>query len=147
MRFSGWLPTPAQAGWVVIALGAVGALFGIAFAFAQNDLKRLLAYCSVENVGVILIGLGAALLGAAHGDAVWGRLALVGALLHVWNHGLFKALLFFGAGSVRTSAAAATVTRRRRRSARRRTRCRGSPARSRRCARRWTPGRRDEDAP
>lgn len=100
VRFSGWLPTPAQAGWVVIALGAVGALFGIAFAFAQNDLKRLLAYCSVENVGVILIGLGAALLGAAHGDAVWGRLALVGALLHVWNHGLFKALLFFGAGSV-----------------------------------------------
>ena len=100
VRFSGWLPTPAQAGWVVIALGAVGALFGIAFAFAQNDLKRLLAYCSVENVGVILIGLGAALLGAAHGDSPWGRLALVGALLHVWNHGLFKALLFFGAGSV-----------------------------------------------
>jgi hydrogenase-4 component B len=100
VRFSGWIPTPAQAGWVVIALGAVGALFGIAFAFAQNDLKRLLAYCSVENVGVILIGLGAALLGAAHGDSTWGRLALVGALLHVWNHGLFKALLFFGAGSV-----------------------------------------------
>ena len=100
VRFSGWLPLPAQAGWVVIALGAVGALFGIAFAFAQNDLKRLLAYCSVENVGVILIGLGAAILGAAHGDAGWGRLALVGALLHVWNHGLFKALLFFGAGSV-----------------------------------------------
>jgi hydrogenase-4 component B len=100
VRFSGWLPTPAQAGWVVIALGAVGALFGIAFAFAQNDLKRLLAYCSVENIGVILIGLGAALLGATHGDSSWGRLALMGALLHVWNHGLFKALLFFGAGSV-----------------------------------------------
>ena len=100
VRFSGWLPPPAQAGWVVIGLGAVGALLGIAFAFAQNDLKRLLAYCSVENVGVILIGLGGALLGVTHGDAPWGRLALAGALLHIWNHGLFKALLFFGAGSV-----------------------------------------------
>ncbi len=100
VRFSGWLPMPVEAGWVVIALGAVGALFGIAFAFAQNDLKRLLAYCSVENVGVILVGLGAALLGERYGHAGWGRLALGGALLHVWNHGLFKALLFFGAGSV-----------------------------------------------
>jgi hydrogenase-4 component B len=100
VRFSGWLPLPTQAGWIVIALGAVGALFGIAFAFAQNDLKRLLAYCSVENVGVILIGVGAAMLGTSHGNTPWGRLALIGALLHVWNHGLFKSLLFFGAGSV-----------------------------------------------
>jgi hydrogenase-4 component B len=100
LRFSGWLPTPAAAGWIVVGLGASGALAGIAFALAQHDLKRLLAYCSVENVGVILIGLGGALLGAAHGDAPWGRLALAGALLHVWNHGLFKSLLFLGAGSV-----------------------------------------------
>ena len=100
VRFSGWLPVPAAAGWVVIGLGAVSALFGIAFALAQNDLKRLLAYCSVENMGIILTGLGAALLGAAHGNAPWGRLAFAGALLHVWNHGAFKALLFFGAGSV-----------------------------------------------
>ncbi len=100
VRCSGWLPVPGAAGWVVIGLGATGALLGIAFALAQNDLKRLLAYSSVENIGVIMIGLGAALLGAAHGDAPWGRLALAGALLHVWNHGLFKALLFLGAGSV-----------------------------------------------
>ncbi len=100
IRFSGWLPAPAAAGWVVTGLGAVSALFGIAFALAQNDLKRLLAYCTVENVGIILTGLGAAMLGAAHGDAPWGRLALAGALLHVWNHGAVKALLFFGAGSV-----------------------------------------------
>jgi hydrogenase-4 component B len=85
---------------VVIGLGAIGALLGIAFAFAQNDFKRLLAYCSVENIGVILIGVGGALLAVTHGDAPWGRLALAGALLHVWNHGAFKALLFFGAGSV-----------------------------------------------
>jgi hydrogenase-4 component B len=85
---------------MVLSLGAVTALLGIAFAFAQNDVKRLLAYCSVENVGIILVGVGAAMLGAAQGDARWGRLALAGALLHVWNHGLFKSLLFFGAGSV-----------------------------------------------
>lgn len=100
VRFSGWLPVPVAAGWVVIGLGAASALLGIAFAFAQNDFKRLLAYCSVENIGVILIGVGGALLARAHGDAPWGRLALAGALLHVWNHGAFKALLFFSAGSV-----------------------------------------------
>jgi hydrogenase-4 component B len=100
VRFSGWLPLPDGAGWVVMGLGAAGALLGIAFALAQNDLKRLLAYSSVENIGVIMIGLGAALLAATHGDAAWGRLALAGALLHVWNHGLFKPLLFFGAGAV-----------------------------------------------
>ena len=100
VRFSGWLPVPASAGWVVIGLGATGALLGIAFALAQNDFKRLLAYCSVENIGIILIGLGGALLAISNGDAAWGRLALAGALLHVWNHGAFKALLFFSAGSV-----------------------------------------------
>lgn len=100
IRFTGWLPAPAAAGWVIIALGSVTALLGIAFALAQNDLKRLLAYCSVENVGIITIGVGGALLGASHGGAPWDRLLLAGALLHVWNHGLFKALLFFGAGSV-----------------------------------------------
>jgi len=100
VRFSGWLPVPAAAGWVVMALGATSALLGIAFALAQNDFKRLLAYCSVENIGIIMIGIGGALLARSHGDAAWGRLALAGALLHVWNHGAFKALLFFGAGSV-----------------------------------------------
>ncbi len=100
VRFSGWLPVPPVAGWVVIGLGGTSALLGIAFAFAQNDFKRLLAYSSVENIGVILIGVGGALLAVTHHDALWGRLALAGALLHVWNHGAFKSLLFFGAGSV-----------------------------------------------
>lgn len=100
VRFSGWLPVPGAAGWVVIGLGAVSAVLGIAFALAQNDFKRLLAYCSVENVGVIMIGVGGALIARSQGDALWGRLALAGALFHVWNHGAFKALLFLGAGSV-----------------------------------------------
>jgi hydrogenase-4 component B len=100
VRFSGWLPVPPAAAWVVISLGGTSALLGIAFAFAQNDLKRLLAYSSVENMGVILTGVGAALLAVTHGNATWGVLALAGAMLHVWNHGAFKSLLFFGAGSV-----------------------------------------------
>ena len=100
LRFSGWLPMPAGAGWVVAVLGVASAVLGVAFALGQHDLKRLLAYHSVENIGIILIGLGFALVAMEQGNAVWGRLALAGALLHVWNHGLFKALLFFGAGSV-----------------------------------------------
>ena len=100
VRFSGWLPMPDGAGWVVAALGVISAVLGVAFALGQHDLKRLLAYHSVENIGIILIGLGFALVAVQQGNPVWGRLALAGALLHVWNHGLFKALLFFGAGSV-----------------------------------------------
>ena len=100
VRFSGWLPHPPSAGWVVAALGAVSAVLGVAFALGQHDLKRLLAYHSVENIGIILIGLGFAIVAADQGNAAWGRLVLAGGLLHVWNHGLFKALLFLGAGSV-----------------------------------------------
>lgn len=100
VRFGGWLPLPPGAGWAVVTLGAVSAVVGAAFAFAQDDLKRLLAYCSVENVGVILVGVGVAMLGRGSEGSAWGYLALVGALLHVWNHGLAKSLLFFSAGSV-----------------------------------------------
>ena len=100
VRFSGWLPTPPAAGWTVAALGVISAVLGVAFALGQHDLKRLLAYHSVENIGIILIGLGFAMIACDHGHARWGQLALAGALLHVWNHGLFKALLFLGAGSV-----------------------------------------------
>src|SRR5450759_414022 len=100
VRFTGWLPTPPGAGWVLAVLGASSAVFGVAFALGQHDLKRLLAYHSVENVGIILIGLGFALVATEQGHPTWGRLALAGGLLHVWNHGLFKGLLFLGAGSV-----------------------------------------------
>ena len=100
VRFSGWLPVPEAAAWTVAALGVVSAVLGVVFALGQHDLKRLLAYHSVENIGIILIGLGFALIARAHGHPAWGQLALVGGLLHVWNHGLFKALLFLGAGSV-----------------------------------------------
>ncbi len=100
VRFSGWLPMPTGASWVVVILGVVSAVLGVAFALGQHDLKRLLAYHSVENIGIILIGFGFALVAVEQGNTTWGRLALAGGLLHVWNHGLFKSLLFLGAGSV-----------------------------------------------
>ena len=100
VRFSGWLPVPASAGWVIALLGVTSAVLGVAFALGQHDLKRLLAYHSVENIGIILIGFGFALLAVQQDNAAWGQVALAGGLLHVWNHGLFKSLLFLGAGSV-----------------------------------------------
>jgi len=100
IRFSGWMPLPSGTGWVVAVLGVASALLGVAFALGQHDLKRLLAYHSVENIGIILIGFGFALVAAEQGHPLWGQLALAGAFLHVWNHGLFKSLLFLGAGSV-----------------------------------------------
>jgi hydrogenase-4 component B len=100
VRFSGWLPIPEGAGWTVALFGVASSVLGVAFAIGQHDLKRLLAYHSVENIGIILIGLGFAMVAAGQDGAAWGALALAGALLHVWNHGLFKGLLFLGAGSV-----------------------------------------------
>jgi hydrogenase-4 component B len=100
VRFGGYLPPAPGAGWAVAALGVASAVLGVVFALAQHDLKRLLAYHSVENIGIILIGLGFAMVAVDAGSPEWGRLALAGGLLHVWNHGLFKALLFFGAGAV-----------------------------------------------
>jgi len=91
---------PPSAGWVVATLGVLSAVLGVAFALGQHDLKRLLAYHSVENIGIILIGLGFAMVATGQDNARWGQLALAGGLLHVWNHGLFKSLLFFAAGSV-----------------------------------------------
>jgi hydrogenase-4 component B len=89
-------------GWGVALLvaGAVSGVLGVAFAVGQHDLKRLLAYHSVENIGIITMGLGVAVLGRAVGSAPLVALGLAGALLHVWNHALFKALLFLSAGSV-----------------------------------------------
>jgi len=91
---------PAWWGGVVLALGVISAVLGVAYALGQHDIKRLLAYHSVENIGIILIGLGLALLGRTHGQADLMLLGITGALLHVWNHGLFKALLFLAAGAV-----------------------------------------------
>jgi hydrogenase-4 component B len=101
VRWLGLLPVPPVSwGIVIFTLGAVSALLGILFAIGQHDLKRLLAYSSVENIGIILLGLGMALIGRATGRIEWVALGLAGGLLHVWNHSLFKPLLFLCAGSV-----------------------------------------------
>ncbi len=85
---------------LVLALGGVTAVMGVLYALMQHDLKRLLAYHTVENIGIIFIGLGLALAFKAHGMALAAALAMTAALLHVLNHSVFKSLLFFGAGAV-----------------------------------------------
>jgi formate hydrogenlyase subunit 3/multisubunit Na+/H+ antiporter MnhD subunit len=87
-------------GVVVLFLGGVTAVLGVLYALMEHDLKRLLAYHTVENIGIIFIGLGLALAFGANGLAAGAALALTAALFHVFNHSLFKSLLFFGAGAV-----------------------------------------------
>jgi hydrogenase-4 component B len=101
VRVCGLLDAPPL-GWgiTLLAMGTLSAFFGVVFALSQHDLKRLLAYHSIENIGIILLGLGLAMVGRSEGRPDWVMLGLGGCLLHVWNHALFKSLLFFGAGSV-----------------------------------------------
>ena len=91
---------PATFGTVLLLAGIASSILGVAFALAQHDLKRLLAYHSIENIGIIVTGLGIGVVAQAHGEPMLALLGYAGALLHVWNHGLFKALLFLSAGSV-----------------------------------------------
>jgi len=93
-------PPPAWWGWVLIGVGLTSGVLGVLFALAQHDLKRLLAYHSVENIGIIALGLGVGLVGVSNGSPVLAVLGFGGGLLHVLNHALFKGLLFLGAGSV-----------------------------------------------
>ena len=87
-------------GLIVLVSGAVTGLWGVILAAMQNDIKRLLAYSSIENVGVILIGLGIAAVGHAAGSPLVGMCGMCGALLHMVNHSLFKTMLFFSAGNI-----------------------------------------------
>ncbi len=101
VRMTSLLPVaPTSWGMLLLALGTVSGVVGVAFAIAQHDIKRLLAYHSIENIGIIVMGLGLAMIGRSRGQAEWVALGLAGCLLHVWNHSLFKSLLFFSAGSV-----------------------------------------------
>jgi formate hydrogenlyase subunit 3/multisubunit Na+/H+ antiporter MnhD subunit len=91
---------PLWWGWGLIGIGLTSGVLGVLFALAQHDLKRLLAYSSVENIGIITLGLGVGLLGMSADLPVLVVLGFGGALLHVVNHALFKGLLFLGAGAV-----------------------------------------------
>ncbi|MBF0299832.1 MAG: hypothetical protein HQK51_13990 [Oligoflexia bacterium] len=85
---------------VVLTVGMISGLGGILMALAQHDIKRLLAYCSVENIGVIYIGLGLGLMGLSTNNSTLAILGFSGGLLHVLNHAIFKGLLFLSAGAV-----------------------------------------------
>ena len=93
-------PAPLWWGVTLLGAGVVSGVLGVAFALGQHDLKRLLAYHSIENIGIIVIGLAVATLGRTLGRPELVVLGLGGCLLHVWNHGLFKSLLFLSAGAV-----------------------------------------------
>src|SRR6266568_5606357 len=88
---------------VVLPVAGITTVMGVLYARMQHDLKRLLAYHTVENIGIIFIGLGLALAFKTYGMNQAAALALTAALLHVFNHSVFKSLLFFGAGAVLTS--------------------------------------------
>ncbi len=91
---------PAWWGWFLLTAGAVSGVLGVVWALAQHDLKRLLAFHSVENIGIIVMGMGAGCLGITYGHPLVAVLGFAGAALHALNHALFKSLLFLGAGSV-----------------------------------------------
>ena len=93
-------PPPLWWGWGLVGIGLSSGVLGVLFALAQHDLKRLLAYHSVENIGIIALGLGVGLLGMSTASPVLMVLGFGGGLLHVLNHALFKGLLFLGAGAV-----------------------------------------------
>ena len=86
--------------WLVLGIGSLSAVMGVMYAYVEVDLKRLLAYHSVENIGIILIGLGMAMIFQSVGLYLFASLALIASLFHVFNHSLFKGLLFLGAGSI-----------------------------------------------
>lgn len=89
-----------QWGFIVLLLGIISAVVGVLYALVQNDIKKLLAYCSVENIGIIFVGIGLALIFISTKHYVLGALGLIAALYHCLNHAIFKSLLFFGAGTI-----------------------------------------------
>ena len=95
---------PSWWGYLALLAGGVSGLLGVLYAISEHDLKRLLAYHSVENIGIIYLGLGAALVLMANNAPLWAALALTAALLHCLNHAIFKSLLFLGAGAISDAA-------------------------------------------
>ena len=91
---------PLWWGVTVLTVGAISAVLGVLYALMEHDLKRLLAYHSIENIGIILMGLGAALMFLHTGHTLLATLALIAGLYHTINHASFKGLLFLGAGAV-----------------------------------------------
>jgi hydrogenase-4 component B len=100
LRTLTFLPPAAWWGPLLMGVGIAGALLGISVAVYQRDLKRVLAYSSIENVGIVLLGIGVGYWGLTRGEPRVAALGMAGGLLHLWNHALMKGLMFFSAGSV-----------------------------------------------
>ena len=91
---------PVAPGVIVLTAGIISGILGVVYALGQHDMKRLLAYHSVENIGIILIGMGVGMIGVSFNHPVMAVFGFAGGLLHVLNHSIFKSLLFMGAGMV-----------------------------------------------
>jgi hydrogenase-4 component B len=87
-------------GQIVLVSGIITGILGVVYALAKQDIKQLLAYSSVENIGIILIGLGIGMVGVSEKNQAMAFFGFAGAFLHVFNHSIFKSLLFMGAGAV-----------------------------------------------
>jgi hydrogenase-4 component B len=102
---------PVWFGVLILGVGAVSALGGVVYALFEHDLKRLLALHSIENIGIIVLGIGACILLRARGADAWAAFALAAALLHCVNHAIFKALLFLGAGAFERAVGSLEIDR------------------------------------
>ena len=91
---------PSWRGYTILVIAVVSCLVGVIYALMEHDLKRLLAYHSVENIGIILLGVGASMIFSGKGLAIVSVLAMSAAIYHLINHAVFKSLLFLGAGSI-----------------------------------------------
>lgn len=91
---------PKSIGFVVLTISLLTALYGVLYASSQKDIKRLLAYSSIENIGIIGIGMGIGLLGLSFENYIMAVLGFSGAVLHTLNHSIFKELLFFSVGNI-----------------------------------------------
>ncbi|WP_024953592.1 proton-conducting transporter membrane subunit [Sulfurospirillum arcachonense] len=100
IRFCLWLPVMEWWGLLMIIIGALSALLGVLYALTQHDYKALLAYHSVENIGIILLGLGTGVYGIATHSPTLASIGFLAGLYHILNHATFKGLLFLGAGSI-----------------------------------------------
>lgn len=96
-----WLgDVPAWTGVTLVALGSLSALVGVLYALVQRELKRLLAFSSIEHAGIVVLGIGAAVLLSSTGQPEWAAIAFAGAMLQILNHAAFKGALFLGAGAI-----------------------------------------------
>lgn len=112
LRLLTWLPPlPAACSYLLLVLAIISGVMGVLYALAQHELKRLLAYHTVENIGIIALGIGIGMLGQSSGQPALVALGYTGALLHVTNHALFKGLLFLSAGAVQHAAGTTDIER------------------------------------